>query len=132
MKEISIDNRANDSIKAVIASNSGNTKSSWKAFCERSSIPGLSYIVDRSLPIWIRIFWLLVILTLLGILIYATGTLSASVFSQKKVYSSMTIVTNESLPFPEIHICDSGFFSRKRLYGKNKRKYTILSRAKIE
>lgn len=99
------------------ASSGEKDKSSWKAFCERTSIPGLSYVVDSALPRWMRMIWGVVILALLLILIYATGTLSAAVFSRQKVYSSMTIVTNESLAFPDIHICDSGFFSRKKLIG---------------
>ncbi len=114
----STDKKAEDSKSSINkASTDVKEKSSWKAFCERTSIPGLSYVVDSALPRWMRMVWGVVILVLLLILIYATGTLSAAVFSRQKVYSSMTIVTNESLPFPDIHICDSGFFSRKKLIG---------------
>lgn len=121
VEEVPAGNSVKDSSNTIKASNNGNDKSNWKAYCQRSSIPGLSYVVDDSLLMWMRIFWVVVILVLFVILIYATGTLTACVFSREKVYSSMTIVTNDSLTFPDIHICDSGFFSRKKLYGKHEK-----------
>lgn len=80
------------------------------------SIPGIHYITDASLPKWMRLLWILVILALFITLVVVTGILSAVVFSRQKIYSSMmTMTTNESLPFPIIHICEQSFFSRQRL-----------------
>ena len=83
------------------------------------SIPGIFYITDASLPKWIRLLWTLVVLALFITLIVVTGILSAVVFSRQKIYSSMmTMATNESLPFPIIHICEQSFFSRQRLISR--------------
>ena len=98
--------------------------SSWKKefdnFCARSSIHGLSRLSDQEgqKNKCARAMWLLIIVALMIILVLAASTISIEVFSRKKVYTSMTMASNETMAFPDIHICDSSFFNRQRLLGE--------------
>lgn len=96
----------------------------FNKFCTKSSIHGLAHLTsghdeeDQQSSNCARVTWFIVIGTLLIILVLATGAISFEAFGRKKVYTSITITKNKTMTFPDIHICDSSFFSRRRLSGK--------------
>lgn len=95
-----------------------NFREHWTKFCRTTGIPGLRHIVDQSQPLWIRRFWFIVIHTCFVILVSVVCCRSVEIFTRLRVYSSLTMVDNHSLVYPDIHICDPSFFSRNRLLGK--------------
>ena len=86
-------------------------------FCQMTTFHGYNFLVDYSKPKWIRISSAAVLFLFLMVFIYFGAKVSAAIFQSHAINTSFTTETPDSQPFPNIHICDNSYFSKRRLKG---------------
>ncbi|XP_050692933.1 acid-sensing ion channel 2-like [Eriocheir sinensis] len=85
-------------------------------FCRKTTAHGFHHVIEEDLPLFLRIFWLVVTLISLGILLSVAYTMTKASFVTKRPITEVTYKDSrkDGLPFPEFTVCSrSGFWKSK-------------------
>ncbi|XP_077984849.1 acid-sensing ion channel 2-like [Glandiceps talaboti] len=96
-------------------------------FAQKASISGMKYVGDKRSRIPRRCFWLLVVLTGAGVLIYQIVR-CVSLYVTYPVSVDVNIRYAKDLPFPAVTICNMNLLRRKELENKEGQDITDILR----
>lgn len=85
-------------------------------FCRKTTAHGFSHVIEEDLPLFLRVFWLIVTLISLGALLSVAYNVTRESFVTKRPYTEVTYRDSRKsgLPLPAFTVCSlSGFWKSK-------------------